>query len=110
SVSGQPAGMTASLLPGSVTPPAGGSASSAMTVNLGPAVTPGLYNLTVTGVSAAVTHTAAAQVTVTSTSGGTTTVIGTLEAAGCIDNHGIANALTSKLDAAQADISAGNTK
>jgi len=46
-------------------------------------------------------------VTVTATSGGTSTLVGTLQALGCINNSGISNALLSKLAAAQADIDGG---
>jgi HYR domain len=42
--------------------------------------------------------------------GDLSTVVGQLLAAGCIDNAGIANALTAKLAAAQSAISAGNLK
>jgi hypothetical protein len=45
---------------------------------------------------------------VSATSSGITNVIGNLLGAGCIDNSGIANALTSKLAAAQAAINTGN--
>ena len=44
------------------------------------------------------------------TIGGMTALVGNLLANGCMDNSGIANALTSKLSAAQADISAGQIK
>src|SRR5262249_44894768 len=37
---GAPVGVSAKLLPSSVTPPSGGSASSTLTVSLGPSVTP----------------------------------------------------------------------
>jgi hypothetical protein len=47
-------------------------------------------------------------VTVTADSSSITNVIGNLLSAGCIDNAGIANALISKLSAAQAAISAGD--
>jgi hypothetical protein len=42
--------------------------------------------------------------------GDLSTVVGQLLAAGCIDNAGIANALTAKLSAAQSAITAGNLK
>jgi hypothetical protein len=38
---------------------------------------------------------------------GITTIVGNLLATGCIDNHGIANALSSKLSAAQAALGRG---
>jgi hypothetical protein len=47
SVSGQPSGVTALLNPTPVTPSAGGSQSSSLTVNLGLAATPGAFSLNV---------------------------------------------------------------
>jgi hypothetical protein len=49
-------------------------------------------------------------VTVTASPAGISRVVGQLLAAGCIDNAGIANALTAKLAAAQSAINAGNLK
>ncbi len=109
SVSGQPNGMSGAFVPTSVTPAAGGSASSSLNITVGPAVTANTYNLTVTGSAPAVTHTAQASVKVVPSADGTSGVVGTLQAAGCIDN-GSSIALTSKLNAAQADIAKGNNK
>jgi hypothetical protein len=49
SVSGVPSGVTATLSPQQVTPPAGGSIISTLTVSVGTTATPGSYTLTVTG-------------------------------------------------------------
>jgi hypothetical protein len=49
-------------------------------------------------------------VTVVASPAGISNVVGQLLAAGCIDNAGIANALTAKLTAAQNAIGAGNNK
>jgi hypothetical protein len=49
-------------------------------------------------------------VTVVASPAGISSVVGQLLAAGCIDNAGIANALTAKLAAAQSAINAGNLK
>jgi len=108
SVSAPPAGVLASFTTNPVTPPSGGSASSALNVSAGPSVTPSTFTLTVTGSSASNTHSTTVDVTVTADSSSITNVIGNLLSAGCIDNSGIGNALTSKLSAAQAAISAGD--
>ena len=57
------------------------------------------------GASGSLTHSTTANITVTTTTSSTSNFIDDLLNAGCIDNAGIANALTSKLSAAQA---AGN--
>ena len=67
SCSGLPAGASCAFVPASVTPPAGGSANSALTVSVGGATTPGTYPVTVSGVSGATTRTAALSLTVTGT-------------------------------------------
>jgi hypothetical protein len=77
-VSDVPAGFTASLTPTSVT--LGTTAMSTLTV----------------GISSS------------ATTSGMATIIANLLAAGCIDNAGIANALTSKLSTAQTNIGAGH--
>jgi len=108
SVPGAPSGFSTSFNANPVTPPIYGSASSTLTVNIGPAVTPGPYSLTVTGTSGALSHSTPLSVAVSATTGSVTQVVGTDQAAGCIDNSGIANSVKSKLAEAQADINAGN--
>ena len=107
SVSGQPAGVTAALSPNSVTPAGGNSASSVLNVSVASFVVPTNFTLTVAGTSGALSHSATANVTVSATTTSTSNSIGDMLNAGCIDNAGIANALTSKLSAAQ---SAGNVQ
>ena len=102
SVSGQPAGVTVSLSPNPVTPSGGNSASSVLNVILPSFIVPTNFALTVTGTSGSLSHSTSANVTVTATPSSTSNLIGDLLNAGCIDNAGIANALTSKLSAAQA--------
>lgn len=103
-----PSGVSTSFSsPNPVTPPSGGSTSSTLTVNVGPSVTPSTFTLTVTGTFTSplgfqVTRSTSVSVTVSATTSGISNVIGSLLAAGCIDNSGIATALTSKLSAAQA--------
>ena len=99
SVSGQPAGVSASLSANSVTPSGGNPASSILNVNVSPTLAPTNFTLTVTGTSGTLTHSATADVTVTATTSSIGNLIGDLVGAGCLDN--IANALTSKLSAAQ---------
>lgn len=108
SITGQPAGITTSLNPASVMPPVGGSASAAIGVQVAPFITPEQFSLTLTGTSGVLVHSRIVSVTVAATTGGVTQVVGAELAAGCIDNSGIANAVTSKLAAAQADIDAGD--
>jgi len=103
-----PNGVSPSFTVNPVTPPSGGSASSALDVSVGPSVTPSTFTLAVTGSSGSLTHSAPVSVTVTVDTSSITSVIGNLLSAGCIDNSGIGTALTSKLAEAQAAISAGN--
>lgn len=63
-VSGAPAGVSASLSPNLVTLLSGGSAFSTLTVNVGPSVPPGAFTLTVTGTSGSLTHSITVSVTV----------------------------------------------
>jgi YVTN family beta-propeller protein len=108
SVPASPAGLSASFTTNPVTPPSGGSASSALNVSAGPSVTPSTFTLTVTGTFGSLTHSTTVAVTITADSSSITNVIGNLLSAGCVDNSGIGNALTSKLSAAQAAISTGD--
>src|SRR5216683_7246694 len=78
-------------------PTSGGSAGSTLTVHLSPIVTPTTFTLTVSGTFEGVSHTSTASVTVTVSSPAIADVVGQLLLAGCIDNAGIANALTAKL-------------
>jgi hypothetical protein len=73
-------------------------------------VTPTAFTLTVTGTFEGVNHTSTASVTVTVSSPAIADIVGQLQLAGCIDNAGIANALTAKLTAEQGAIGGGSTK
>ena len=103
-----PAGIATSFSPNPVTPPSYGSTLSTLTLNIGPAVTPATYTVGVRGSSGALVHSTSVKVTVGATTAGVTQVVGADQAAGCIDNSGVANAVTSKLAQAQADIDAGD--
>jgi hypothetical protein len=70
SVSGLPAGATASFSPSSIAAP--GNGSSTLTFLAGSATATGTYNVIVTGTGGAQTHPTAISVTVTSNGGGTT--------------------------------------
>jgi len=78
-VSDVPPGLSASVSPTSVSLPSSSTAMSVLTVGIS-------SNATLSGI---------------------TTIVGNLLATGCIDNHGIANALSSKLSAAQAALGRG---
>jgi len=56
SVSEAPSGVTTTLSPEQVTPPAGGTATSTLTVSVSSTATPGSYTLTVNGASGALSH------------------------------------------------------
>jgi hypothetical protein len=101
SVSGQPAGVTASLSANPVTPSGGNPASSVLNVSLPSFIAPSNFTLTVTGTSDSLSHSTTANITVTTTPSSISKLIGDLLVAGCIDNAGIGNALTSKISAAQ---------
>jgi hypothetical protein len=109
-VTGAPAGVSATFLPISVTPLGGDSASSMLTVSLGPSVTPKTFLLTASAAYGSLTRSTPLSVSIVATPASTSNVISQILKAGCIDNAGIANALTSKLAAAQAYMSAGDTQ
>jgi uncharacterized repeat protein (TIGR01451 family) len=105
-----PSGFNFSFSTNPVTPPSNGSASSNLTVGLGPLVTAGSYSMKVTGKSGTLTHSKSVSVTVQATAAGITNVISSFLESGAINNSGIANALTSKLSTAQTYISAGDNQ
>jgi len=102
-----PAGVTAAASPSSVSPPAGGSAASTMTVNVGPSITPTNFSLNASGAYGALTHSVPVSVTVVATPASVSNVVNQILSGGCIDNSGISNGFKSKLAAAQSAISAG---
>jgi hypothetical protein len=70
SCSGLPGGATCSFSPASVTPPANGSASSALTVSVSPSTPTGTTGFSVVGTSGATTRSASMSLTVTGAGGG----------------------------------------
>jgi chitinase len=70
SVSGLPAGVTASFSSGSVTPPANGSATSTLTLTAGTTAAAGTASVTITGIGGSLTKTSTVSLTVTSSGGG----------------------------------------
>jgi hypothetical protein len=109
SVSGAPTGVTATLSPTTTPNLSTSPTSSTLTVSLGPSVMPGSFTLDVNGVNGSLNHYAFVTVNVVYDTSSISNLIGSLLTAGCIDNSGIANALTSKLSTAQTFINAGNS-
>ncbi len=70
SVSGLPSGATASFAPNPVTPPAGGSAASTLSVSTSAGTPAGSYPLTLTGTSGALSHPTSVTLVVQATGGG----------------------------------------
>lgn len=66
SISGAPAGVTTSFSDNPITPPSGGSVTSALALSVDQSVPAGTYALTVTGESGSVTHSASLSLVVTS--------------------------------------------
>ena len=110
SIATPPPGITTSLPMNAVTPPANGSASSTLTVTLGPLVTAGSYTPTVIATASGLTLSAPAVVTVIATAAGIENVIGAMIQTGCIDNAGIANSLSHKLATAAAIATGGDLR
>jgi uncharacterized repeat protein (TIGR01451 family) len=96
-----PSGFQESFSPNPVTPPSDGTISSTLAVNLGPSVTAGTYTVKVTGTSGAHVHSTAVSVSVKTTIAGVANLVNTNLSLRCINNAGVATALTSKLAAAQ---------
>jgi hypothetical protein len=70
SCTGLPAGATCAFSPASATPPANGTAASALTVSVDAGTATGSYPVSVVGTGGATTHTAALSLTVTPPGGG----------------------------------------
>jgi hypothetical protein len=106
---GLPVGATVSFNPASITP-GNGAVSSSMTVNVSAALMPRTFTFTLTAASGILSHATAVTVTASVTTDSVSNVIETVLTAGGIDNAGTANALTSKLAAAQSAVAAGDLK
>ncbi len=86
SCSGLPAGVTCGFSPASVTPPANGSTTSALTVSVSSSAAAGGYSLQVDGTSGSLSHGAPISLTVTPSGGGgpqTAVFDATLKAPSC---------------------------
>jgi len=110
SASGHPSGSIPTLSPTPVTPAAGSSVGSQLSVSLGPSVLPGPYTFNVNGTSGVLAHSTPVSLTVVATPEAVIEVIETLLEAGCIDSAGVSNAFTTKLAHARAAIAAGDTQ
>ena len=107
SVLGMPPGMAASFSANQVTPPAGGSAYSTLTLGLSPAVTPSKFVLKIFGTSGASISSVSVAITVMADVPSVENVLSQISTAGCINNSQLLQAMTSGLVAAQREISAG---
>jgi hypothetical protein len=103
-----PSGVTATA--SSVTPAAGGSASTQLNVSAGLSAMQGMYNFDLKGTSGSLSHTVSVALTIVVTPASVTNVITQEQALGCIDNSGVSNALTMKLAQAQQLIAAGDVQ
>jgi uncharacterized delta-60 repeat protein len=110
-----PAGFTASFEGAGaevqVTPPAFGSVSTRLDITAGAGVTPGTYVFVVSPQPDSPDHAHAVSfaITVDASADAVTDVIATFLDVGAIDNHGIADALTTKLADAKDAAEAGDT-
>ena len=119
-VSGQPdtiaplaAGFTASFgAPGSqLDPPYGGSISTPVTIDVASFVTPDTYTLWLVALPGTpITHSARIVIDVGATFTSLSALIGSLNAAGCINNAGISRALMGEISLAQASSKAGRNR
>jgi hypothetical protein len=105
---GVPAGITVSPSHFELAPTPDTGASQTLTTDLGISVTPGTYSFSV--VEHTTNATTPVTVNVTASTAGTVHVIDTLRSLGCIDSAGVANALSSKLTAAQSQVGAGQVQ
>jgi predicted outer membrane repeat protein len=106
-VQGAASGLTVSLSANPVTPPNDGSTSSSVTINVGPSVTPGAYNVGLVGTSALLVHEAVIPVSVQATTASLTHVLADDRSLGCV-NTGVDVTLTIELLLAQAEMNAGH--
>jgi len=80
---GLPSGATCAFNPASVTPPAGGSAGSALTLSVSSSTAPGSYSFQVTGGSGSLSRAASVSLTVTAPGAQTAVFNATLKAPAC---------------------------
>ena len=89
--------------------PQNGSATSTLTVQLGPTITPGTHTFEIGGTIGSLSHSATVTVNVVATLTSVADLVGTLGSTGCIDNLGVANAFIAKLTVAQNLSNAGRS-
>jgi hypothetical protein len=111
-VQDEPAGVAVTLSANPVTPDFNSSASSTLNATLPASLPAGSYGLLISGVSSSpsLSHSTGTKIVVTPTTGGMKNVINSFLTTGAIDRSGIANALSSKLTAAQTFITAGDNQ
>jgi hypothetical protein len=114
SASGQPTGIGAAFGTNPVSPVPGTPASSILTLTAGASAHAQTFTETVegssTGLSGALVHSVPLQVTIVATAPAVVNVIGQEQALGCIDQSGIVQSLTAKLNAYQALASGGHAQ
>jgi len=77
--------------------PADGSATTTMTVQLAPSITPGTHTFEIGGTIGSLTHSATVTLNVAASITGVMDTVNSFGALGCIDNAGVVNAFTAKL-------------
>jgi hypothetical protein len=77
--------------------PADGSATSTMTVQLAPSITPGTHTFEIGGTIGSLTHSATVTLNVAASITGVTDTVNSFATLGCIDNTGVTTAFTAKL-------------
>jgi hypothetical protein len=105
SATGTPAGVSTSFRTNPIAPVPGTPASSIFTLTVGASARPQTFSETLkgssTGLSGALVHSAPLNVTIVATAAALVNVIGQEQALGCIDQSGIVQSLTSKMNTYQ---------
>jgi hypothetical protein len=114
SMSGVPTGISKSLSSNPVAPTAQTSVSSILTLTAGASAKPQTFTVTVTGnstgLSGALTRTATLNAALVATAAAIVNVIGQEQALGCIDQSGIGQSLSAKMNAYQNLASGGHVQ
>jgi len=114
SATGTPTGVTASFAANPITPISGTPASSIFKLTVGPSARAQTFTETLkgssTGLSGALAHSMPLNVTIVTTAAAVVNVIGQEQALGCIDQSGIGQSLTAKMNAYQTLASGGHVQ